>query len=182
MDEARAAGQRALALDPLNPLMHVHGCFHHFIADEPDETLLAAERLARMSPELAWAHYYVGCARVRRGEAGAALAAFESAVERNDDPVMRAGLAYAHAGAGDSRAARGTMDELERQAPDRLGYERALVELAAGDRTRCLEALEQALAQGSTWLAYLGVDPRWRELREDAGFRSFTARVSARGA
>jgi TolB-like protein/tetratricopeptide (TPR) repeat protein len=181
MDEAWAAGQHALALDPLNPLMHVHVCFHHFMADQPDETLRAAERLARLSPELAWPHYYVGCARARSGETGAALAAFESAAERNDAPAIRAGLAFARARAGDVQAARRTMDELEREAPDRLGYERALVELAAGDRERCLRALDQALVQGSTWLAYLDADPRWHELRADADFRRFAARVSTHG-
>ena len=87
---------------------------------------------------------------------------------------MVAGLARAHAAAGDRREALAALRELERRRKGRalFTYEEALVQLALGDRGRALDLLARAQTDRSGWMAYLAVDPRLDPLRGDPSFQA----------
>lgn len=92
----------------------------------------------------------------------------------NGDAVMLAGLARAHAAAGDRREALTVVGDLEKLRAGRalFAYEEALVRLALGDRDAALDLLERARDDRSGWLAYLAVDPRLDPLRGEKRFEA----------
>ncbi len=173
--ESLAQSRFALALDPMNLLLSVHLAWHHHMAREPSLTLEQAERVVEMDRSYHWGHYFVGWGAEALGETGRAVEAMREAVRSSgEDSVMVAGLARAHAAAGDRREAQAALRELERRRKGRalFAYEEAIVHLALGDRGRALGLLAQAKADRSGWMAYLAVDPRLDPLRGDPRFQA----------
>jgi hypothetical protein len=86
--------------------------------------------------------------------------------------VMRAGLGYVYAVAGDKRRACDVLREFEAAADrqQRLAYEAAVIHAGLGDADAAFGRLQDAIASRSAWIAYLGVEPRLDPLRKDARY------------
>ena len=56
-------------------------------------------------------------------------------------------------------------------------YGVALVHAGLGDRDAAFAWLDRALAARSHWLVWIGLDPRWRSLRDDGRFAALLGRV-----
>jgi TolB-like protein/Tfp pilus assembly protein PilF len=179
--EALTESRAALALDPMNLLLHAHFGWHHFMARQPDEGRESSRRVIAMEPAFQWGHFFLGMAEIIGGDAARAVDAFrEAARHGGDSPVMLGGLAHAQAMAGDRRAARATLRRIEDADPpnQRFAYERALVHAALGDSDRAFECLDAASRHRSGWLAYAAVEPRLDPLRADPRFTVVTSRSS----
>jgi TolB-like protein len=175
--ESLAACRRIVELDPLNPLMHAHVAWHHYIAREFAEALAQAERVVRMEPAFHWGHFFAGWALERLGRSAEAVAALEKATRCSaGSPVMLAGLGHALAMLGDRREALRVARELQRLRGDKglFAYELAVIQAALGDRDRAFEWLALAVRERSGWIAYLRVDPRLDHLHADPRFSRLT--------
>jgi TolB-like protein/Tfp pilus assembly protein PilF len=169
LEESRAA----LAVDPLNLLLSVHLSWHHFMARDAARALEQAERVVAMDKAYHWGHFFVGWCAEALGSMGRAVEEMREAVRcSQEDPVMVAGLARALAAAGDRCEAMARVAELEKRRQGRalFAYEEALVHLALGDRETAFALLQRAGHDRSGWLAYLDVDPRLDEIRDDERF------------
>ena len=71
------------------------------------------------------------------------------------------------------------MSELSRSADGRYiqPYYTAAVHAALGDEDRTFEWLNRAWEDRDTWMAFLGVDPIWDEIRSDERFVRLVKRV-----
>jgi DNA-binding winged helix-turn-helix (wHTH) protein/Tfp pilus assembly protein PilF len=179
-DEALAESRAALAAEPMNLILHAHLAWHHQMTRSPAETVEQARRVIRMDANFHWGHFFLGWGLEAAGEPAAAVAAMSEAVRTSgDEPVMRAGLGRALAVDGEARAARAIARELERPAgePQLFAYELALIELALGESESSWRWLARAVAERSSWLAYLDVDPRLDPLRADARFARLAKRA-----
>ena len=78
--ESLAACRRIVELDPLNPLMHAHVAWHHYMARDYSSALAQAERVVRMEPQFHWGYCFAGWALERLGRGAEAVAALEEAV------------------------------------------------------------------------------------------------------
>ena len=58
--ESLAACRQTLELDPLNPLMHAHLAWHHYMARDYANALAQAEHVVRMEPSFHWGHFFAG--------------------------------------------------------------------------------------------------------------------------
>jgi adenylate cyclase len=180
VEESLQASQRALALDPFNPLIRVHLAWHHFMAREPLQVIEQTRQVLHTDPAYAWAHCFLAWGEEAVGETRKSVDAARRAVAHsNGDPVMLVNLARVLASDGERTEALKVAGELRHtDADDRLfSYELALVHLALGEEDVALDRLETAVRQRSGWIAYWNVDPRLDPLRGKARFGSLTSRI-----
>jgi serine/threonine-protein kinase len=171
--ESLAACRRIVELDPLNPLMHAHVGWHHYMARDFAASLTQSERVVRMEPSFHWGHFFAGWAHERLGRPREAIASLKEAVRySSNSPVMLAGLGHAFAIVQDRREARRVLADLERVRKDKglFAYEIGLIHAALGEEDAAFEWFSRAVRERSGWIAYLHVDPRLDELRADHRF------------
>ena len=181
--ESLAACRRIVELDPLNPLMHAHVAWHHYMAREFSDALTQAERVLRMEPEFHWGYFFAGWALERLGRGAEAVAALREAVRcSSSSPVMLAGLGHALAVLQDRRGANRVAADLERLRGDRglFAYELGVIQAALGDGDQAFTWLVRALKERSGWIAYVRVDPRLENLHADPRFDSLPGQAAVR--
>jgi DNA-binding SARP family transcriptional activator/Flp pilus assembly protein TadD len=173
VDESLASSFQALECDPLDPVINIHLAWHYWFARQYDQALEQCERTAELDPNEQWAPMFSGFAHVERGAAAAAIDAHRIALQRsNGSPVMLGALGYSYAAGGERKLARGILKRLEDAGAYRgmYGYEMGIIHGALRDFDRAFDCLNRAQRERSTWLAYLGVDPRLDRLRSDPRF------------
>jgi TolB-like protein len=171
--ESLDACHQIVALDPLNPLMHAHVAWHHYMARDYPSALAQAERVVRMEPQFHWGYCFAGWALERLGRGAEAVAALEEAARwSGNSPVMLAGLGHALAAMHDRRRALQVARDLERQRGERglFAYEIGVIHAALGDADRAFAWLVRAVQERSGWVAYMRVDPRLDALHDDPRF------------
>ena len=181
--ESLTACRRIVELDPLNPLMHAHVAWHHYMAREFADALTQAERVVRVEPSFHWGHFFAGWALERLGRGAEAIAALREAVRcSSSSPVMLAGLGHALAVLHERREALQIAKELERLrgAQGLFAYELGVIHAALGEHDRAHRWLKRAIQERSGWVAYLRIDPRLDALHADGRFDSLTADASAK--
>jgi TolB-like protein len=173
--ESLAACRRIIELDPLNPLMHAHVAWHHYIARDFSEALAQSERVVRMEPGFHWGYFFAGWALERLGRGAEAVAALNDAVRRSSNsPVMLAGLGHALAALQDRRAALRVATDLERLRGNKglFAYELGVIRAALGEHDDAFKWFTRAVQERSGWIAYIRVDPRLDALHADPRFDS----------
>ena len=174
-DDALAAGERALELQPLDIVINVHLAWHHWLDRNAEAAIEQARRTAYLDETDHWAPFFRGMACAMCGRAEHAVDALrEACALSKGNVVMRAGLGYVYAVAGDRRSARNVLREFDAAAvqQQRLAYEAAVIHAALGEVDAAFDRLRDAIASRSGWIAYLGVDPRLDALRGDARYAS----------
>jgi tetratricopeptide (TPR) repeat protein len=180
--ESLAACRRIVELDPLNPLMHAHVAWHHYMARDFADALAHAQRVVRMEPSFHWGYFFAGWALERLGRGEEAIEALREAVRcSSSSPVMLAGLGHALAVLADRRAALRIAADLERLRGDKglFAYELGVVRAALGDLDHAFRWFTRAVQERSGWIAYLRVDPRLDALHADPRFNDLFADATA---
>lgn len=173
--ESLAACRQIVELDPLNPLMHAHVAWHHYMARGYTDALTQAEQVVRMEPGFHWGYFFAGWALERLGCQLEAVATLKDAVRASsNNPVMVAGLGHALAANEDTKEALRIARELERLRGDKglFAYEIAVIHAALGDDEKAYGWLMRAVQERSGWIAYLRVDPRLDRLHDDPRFHN----------
>ena len=181
--ESLAACRRIVELDPLNPLMHAHVAWHHYMARDFADALTQAERVVRVEPSFHWGHFFAGWALERLGRGAEAIAALREAVRcSSNSPVMLAGLGHALAVLQDRREALRVAEDLERLRGDKglFAYELGVISAALGDHDHAFRWFTHAVHERSGWIAYLRVDPRLDALHTDSRFDSLVLDATAK--
>jgi len=172
--QASDAMQRALLLDPLNPLIHRAAASIEFAARHYDDSIPPARRALELNPRLSRAHAAIGDALQMLGRLDEARAAY--AAEPVDD-FRLSGLAILEQRLGNDAAARKTLAALVADHGDRVLYQQGQVLAQLGDRDAAIARLQQAFAAGDSGLIYLRNDPWLDPLREDPRFRQLLDRI-----
>jgi hypothetical protein len=114
------------------------------------------------------------------GDYDAALAAFRAVEAAAPEwAVAIAARGFVEGIAGRTTAATATLAQLRKLSQRRFvtPYGIALVEAGLGRRDAALASLETAFVEGSHWLVWLRLDPRWRELRSEPRFTRLVERM-----
>ena len=171
--ESLAACRRIVELDPVNPLMHAHVAWHHYMARDFDNALTQAERVVRMESAFHWGYFFAGWSLERLGRHPEAVTALREAVRcSSNNPVMLAGLGHALAANQERREALRVVRDLERLRADKglFAYEIGVILATLGKRDDSFEWFTRAVQERSGWLVYLKVDPRLEPLHSDPRF------------
>jgi TolB-like protein/tetratricopeptide (TPR) repeat protein len=181
--ESLSACRRIVELDPLNPLMHAHVAWHHYMARDFADALTQAERVLRVEPSFHWGFFFAGWALERLGRGAEAIAALREAVRSSSSsPVMLAGLGHALAVQQDRNEALRVAKDLERLRGEQglFAYELGVIRAALGEHDQAFRWFQRAVQERSGWIAYLRVDPRLDDLHADERFDSLTADATAK--
>jgi TolB-like protein/tetratricopeptide (TPR) repeat protein len=165
--EAVSAMQRALRLDPLNPLIYRAAGSVEYAARRYAESIPPLRKALDMNPKMGRAHASIGDALLMLGRAA------DARVEYAAEPALDfnlAGIAIAAHRLGDTAAATAAFDRLRTELGDKALYQQAQVFAQRGDREAALAALERARAAGDGGLIYARNDPMLDPLRDDPRF------------
>jgi tetratricopeptide (TPR) repeat protein len=155
--------RRAVALDPLNPLIHRAEGSINYAARRYEATIVPLRKALEMNPRMSRAHAEIGDALLNLGRIDEARAEF--ALEPAA-PFRLAGLALSAERAADLPAARTTLAELVATLGDQVLYQQAQVLAQLGEIVPALECLERARAAGDAGLIYARNDPFLDPLRD----------------
>ena len=164
---AAPAMKRALALDPLNPLIFRAAGSIEYAARRFAEWIPPLRQALSMNPKMTRAHGAIGDALYMLGRP--AEARVEYAAEPLTD-VSLMGLAIVHHRLGNVAAARAAMDKLVRELADKVLYQQGQVLAQWGERDAAIGRLQQARKLGDSGLIYARNDPLLDPLRDDPRF------------
>lgn len=173
MPEARAAVDRAVALEPLSSAaLTARATFAYLDGDYP-AALIDAARVMDMDPGFFRAHLRDGLARLALGDRVASLASLERAyVLAPDVPEVLAALAHARAVSGDREGAERLLaNPRARLAP----YDEAIILTGLGRPVAAIARLEDARRAGTLTPGLFATEPRLAPLRSAPAFRRLTA-------
>lgn len=165
--EAAEAIQRALQLDPLNPLIHRAAGSIEYAARNYADSIPPLRRALEMNPKMSRANAAIGDALLMLGRLKDARTAY--AAEPVDD-FRLAGEAIVEHRLGNAVAARAAMAKLVADQGDRVLYQQAQILAQWGDREASIGRLQRALEIGDSGLIYARNDPLLDPLREDSRF------------
>ena len=179
-DEARAAVDRARALDPLSMAIATSvGVVYHLAGDSAG-AIRALRRALELDPSFPMTYYFLGGVLRDMGDAARAIDAFHAAISKSGGtPEMTAGLAQAYARAGDVDRAQSLEAELDaiaahRHVPHSLI---AQVHAALGNVEEAIAAIERAAKAREPELVLLGVRPVYASLHGQPRFAAVRASV-----
>ena len=184
-EEAIATIRKAQLLDPLSLVIHQHSAWVHIHARRYDDAIEQCRKASEIAPDYSVCHFWAGLAYTQMSMHQEALSTLVRARELlGGIPFSVAGLAHAHALAGQRDEARELLAQLEARAQTEHvdPYNFAVIHAGLGETERAFDALETAYRDGSFWVScWARCDPRLDPLRGDARFGSLLRRVGVAG-
>jgi TolB-like protein/Tfp pilus assembly protein PilF len=180
LDEALVTAKRAQELEPYSLIVSSHFAWISYIARHYDETLAQANAKLKLDAKFFAAHRYLALAYQAQGKHTEAIEEFQNALAPSRGSILLRGeLAHAYARAGQRQMALQQIEELQKLAGQRYvsAFHYGLIYAGLNDRERALAALNQAVEERAERLVWLGVDPRFDSLRNDARFIDILQRI-----
>jgi tetratricopeptide (TPR) repeat protein len=171
-DESIAEGQRAVELDPLDPVIFVDNTLAFAGKGDFQKAKNEARKAAELDPTFFFPQMQFGWIDLQEGNVRAAIPKLEKANAMQAPPFVAAYLGYAYGTAGEKEKALAMIEEIKKKAVGDFvpPFNLALVYLGLGDHARALDYLEQASAADSQWMMYLKIDRIFDPLRADPRF------------
>lgn len=179
-DEAIAATQQALHLDPLAPIIAMGLGSRYFHARRYDEAIAQFQRALDLDPGFALAYHNLGRALLMKKQFDEAIQALETAAQlSHHQPARKAALAYAYARAGRRGDAAAVLAALQRESARTPvpAFPMALLALSLGETDQALAFLERVYEERHSDITLLKVEPMLDPLRDDARFQDLMHRV-----
>jgi len=179
-DESLVELRRAEGLDPLSPIIGTNVGDVLVFARRYDEAIVRYKPILSRDPNFAHAHQALGWVNGLKGMYPEAIAETQTAIELNNDPVVKGYLGLWLAKSGRRDEARILLSELERESTRRYvpSYARALIYIGLGNKEKALEWLKNEMSDGSEISGYYAMFPELDELRSDPRFKAMLKRLN----
>jgi TolB-like protein/DNA-binding winged helix-turn-helix (wHTH) protein/Flp pilus assembly protein TadD len=170
--EAIAESQRARELDPLSNIINAWVSSRYFFARQYDKAIEEGRNAVQVDPGFGPAHLVLGHAYEQKGMLREAVTEFETASRLAAGSMYSASLAHALVGAGRRSEALNLLEVLRTTAERRFvsSYDLAICEMGMGNKEQTFDLLNAAVQEHSPRVAFIGVEPRFDELRADQRF------------
>lgn len=178
--ESAAESVRAAELDPNNTMLQACAGWHRFADSHYSAAIEGARKALMMMPNMFWPEIILGWGQEESRDFAGAIKSLRNAVAHSEQrPFAKAALAYALARDGQRAEAAALLRELEQ--PDNTAYvsayDVAAVHAGLGNRARALDWLAKAKQERSSFLVFIGWDPRFADLRADARYRQLIREI-----
>jgi DNA-binding winged helix-turn-helix (wHTH) protein/tetratricopeptide (TPR) repeat protein len=178
-DEAKRWIDHAVEIEPLSAIINTNAALISYLAHDFASAIRKTEISLELTPHFEAARVVSGVAHIQVDPRRAVEELEEAARLSGRQPYSLSHLASAYAAAGDGAAACRIRDEIAACAA--TGYVSsslvAISEIAVGNVSGALDALERAALQRSPWLSYLLCEPRVEVLRSEPRFRAVIASI-----
>ena len=180
-DEALAELKRALALDPLSSIINTRIGSVLIQTNRFAEAETELRKVVAADPGNVLAHFELGTAMTAQGKYREALATFPDAVDAECGKAYSL-VGWAHAKSGDLPGARAVYDKLRNRSTERYmsAYGLAVAADAAGEKSKALDLLEQALREHDFYLVFMPYEPGLESVRNDPRYRAVLQQVQAK--
>jgi TolB-like protein/Flp pilus assembly protein TadD len=166
-EEAHAAIERALALDPINARVHRAAGSIDYAARRYEEALVPLRRALELNPKISNAHGMMGYSLTQLGRLKEAKAEFEA---EPTDFFRLAGLAIVEHKLGNRAGAEKAYSDLVGEMGDASLYQHAEVLAQWGRPDESVAKLRRAREIGDSGLTYLATDPLLDPVRRNLEF------------
>lgn len=170
----------AQALNPLDLQISVNLASTLSLMKRHGEAISLLLQTLELEPNYRTAHYALGCAYRRQGNAPASLQEFEQLHRMECDSDLALGsIAHLLALSGDRVAAKRILSELLEMGECRYisPYSIAIIHIGLDNKEEAFIWMEELYKDCNDWLVWLGVGPEFDPLRSDARFDSLLRRV-----
>ncbi|MFN0123625.1 MAG: protein kinase domain-containing protein [Blastocatellia bacterium] len=178
--EALAEARLAQGLDPLSRIIKAHQGRILYFVGAPEQSATQLQQVLAQDPGFFAARRYLGLTLSEMGRHAEAIAELKQALSYSEDSLLvRSELGYACAAAGLRDEARAIIGAL-RAAPgnNALSFQIAAIHAGLGEKDKAIEMLRRALDERSDRLPYLGIDPRFRQMRTHSEYISLLAHLN----
>jgi tetratricopeptide (TPR) repeat protein len=172
-DAAYAAVMRALEIDPVSVSFQVWAGVTSHLAKRFDDAIRHYQKALELDPDFIVAHMYLAQALEQKGRYHEALLSFDTAIHLSGGSSnLTAMKAHTHALAGDSRAARDLLNQLQHLPFSKCmpSYDIAAAHAALGEPGLAVRWLERARDERNMKLFLVSQDPRFDSLRGHSDF------------
>ncbi len=181
LEEGVREMRTTLSLDPLSPIASYWLARYLYFQRKVDAAVEELARAVELDPTSFRPLLILGQCQLLRGQSAEALASFHRAHEVSGHvPSAVPFIARAMVATGDVEGARARLRELEAGSHYVRAEYLAAGYAATGEPDRAFAALERALAQRSSGLIYLHVDPSYDPLRADPRYAGLVSRIGLR--
>jgi TolB-like protein/Flp pilus assembly protein TadD len=180
IDEALETIERAQKHDPLSSSVQATRAFALLLGRRFDEAIAQAQAVLELDPDYPMALIRLGIAYACEGRSQEAIETFGRAVRAEPELLdCKALLGYAHARAGNERAALAELRDLRRLARRRYvpAFLFTNIYMALGDHERAVAAIEQEYAARGWYLLLIKQAPQFDPLRANPAFQSLIQRM-----
>jgi DNA-binding winged helix-turn-helix (wHTH) protein/TolB-like protein/Tfp pilus assembly protein PilF len=179
-DEAIAAMQKALKLDPLSPEINSFLAWDYYLKHDYDSCLVSSLKAIQMFPDFWLPHMAAGMCYYIRAQYPDAIREYSRAMVMNPDSTFsQAGIGMSLAKAGKRAEALKALEQL--QAMRNHTYVSpayvSLIYMALGDRDSEFDWLEKGYDDRSEWLLWLPIDPNYDGQRSDPRYKELVRKV-----
>jgi adenylate cyclase len=173
VSEGLQLAHRAAALDPLGQAIRVIG-WGQYVSGALDEAQLSRRKLIELYPTAREAHYHYALVLLARGESHAALSEFE---RESLAGFLAVGPPLGLDALGRPSDADRAIAIAEQKYGNVMAYQIAYIYASRKDFERTFYWLERAFRQHDGGLAYLKVDPMFRNLERDPRYKALLRKL-----
>ncbi|MBI1760160.1 MAG: protein kinase [Acidobacteria bacterium] len=180
LDEALEYQQRAAQLEPLSLVINTNLGWITYQARAYEQAATHCQRALELQPAHVQALYYLALVHIQQERFDEAISLLQKSWEiSGEGTVLRGGLGYAYARAGQRAEAEAVLAELTALLPTQQGshYFLAMVQAGLGHTEAALQALELAFEERVCMLVHLPTEPIFDSLRHAARFTELIRRV-----
>jgi TolB-like protein/DNA-binding winged helix-turn-helix (wHTH) protein/Tfp pilus assembly protein PilF len=177
LTEGESELRRALALDPLSPIINANVGMASYFGRQYDRAIAHWRTALEMHRNYRLLHSYIAAAYLVKGQYQDAIAELQKSVDLAGAGVWeRAMFAYSYAKMGRTHEARTLLSDLG-PAGDADAYHRALAYVGVGETDRVFMLLEKAVDSRLGAFNEVNVDPIFDPLRADPRFAALLRRM-----
>jgi TolB-like protein/Flp pilus assembly protein TadD len=173
-DEAIAAGQKAIALDPILDRSYFALAFTYHYVNRQRESIALCRKTLELTPQYPCAHSLIALNYLALGRIDSALA--EAHLEEEELWRLHALGIVLHA-AGRKEEADQALAELIRKSPTNSPFQIAEVYSCRGEVDKALEWLETAYTLHDAGVSQIMGDPRFKRVEHDPRFAAFLKKL-----
>jgi TolB-like protein/Flp pilus assembly protein TadD len=179
-DEAISEMKRAEELDPLSPVISADAGLALVYARRYDEAIAQTKRALSLDPNFFSARYTLGYAYDGKRLYTEAIAEYRRALALNDDPYVKALLVSSMVKSGRQADALKLVKELKAESATLYvpNYCLAMAYTALGGKEEAFGLLEKDIAEHSSFVSVLAVEPAFDDLRNDPRFKAMLRRLN----
>lgn len=178
--EARKHIDRAIALEPLSPVMATGLAGYYYTQRDADNLIKQAKKVIELAPNFAYGHFYLGFGYEFRGMEAETVETFAIASKLFGEPVevgQELALAYEQNGMTGLWHKRLEQYETRPHLESYPPYLKSLVPIRLGDKETSLTWLNQAYEQRDRGIIYAKYEPLLAPLRDDPRFNELLHRM-----